>query len=78
VNVARGFSTGHRVLLVDEPTASLDARNRDVVVRMILEKKAAGVALVGIFHDEAVRAAVCDREVDVSGFRPAPAAGSAS
>jgi alpha-D-ribose 1-methylphosphonate 5-triphosphate synthase subunit PhnL len=73
VNVARGFVTGHRVLLVDEPTASLDAANRDVVVAMIAEKKEAGVALLGIFHDEAVRAAVADREVDVTAFRPAPA-----
>jgi len=70
VNVARGFVTRHRILLLDEPTASLDAANRAVVVDMIREKKAAGVAIVGIFHDEAVRAGVCDREVDVARFRP--------
>jgi alpha-D-ribose 1-methylphosphonate 5-triphosphate synthase subunit PhnL len=71
VNVARGFITGHDVLLVDEPTASLDATNRDVVVAMIQEKKRAGVAILGIFHDGDVRAAVCDRTVDVSAFAPA-------
>jgi len=68
VNIARGFITEHPVLLLDEPTASLDATNRAVVVAMIGEKKRAGVALLGIFHDEEVRAEVADRIVDVTGF----------
>lgn len=74
VNIARGFITGHPVLLLDEPTASLDATNRAVVVAMIAEKKAAGVALLGIFHDEEVRAQVADRIVDVTAFAPRIAA----
>jgi alpha-D-ribose 1-methylphosphonate 5-triphosphate synthase subunit PhnL len=68
VNIARGFITDHPVLLLDEPTASLDAANRAVVVDMIQEKKTKGVALLGIFHDEDVRARVADRIVDVSAF----------
>lgn len=74
VNIARGFITDHRILLLDEPTASLDATNRAVVVDMIAEKKAAGVALLGIFHDEDVRGKVADRIVDVSAFSPRKAA----
>jgi alpha-D-ribose 1-methylphosphonate 5-triphosphate synthase subunit PhnL len=74
VNIARGFITDHPVLLLDEPTASLDATNRGVVVAMIAEKKAAGVALLGIFHDEDVRAQVADRIVDVTAFAPRAAA----
>jgi alpha-D-ribose 1-methylphosphonate 5-triphosphate synthase subunit PhnL len=74
VNIARGFITHHPVLLLDEPTASLDAANRAVVVEMIAEKKAAGTALLGIFHDKDVRAEVADRIVDVSGFAPRRAA----
>jgi alpha-D-ribose 1-methylphosphonate 5-triphosphate synthase subunit PhnL len=70
VNVARGFITDHKILLLDEPTASLDAKNRAVVVEMITEKKAAGTALIGIFHDEEVREAVADRIIDVSQFSP--------
>ena len=70
VNIARGFITDHRILLLDEPTASLDAANRAVVVEMIRAKKAAGVALLGIFHDEEVREAVSDRILDVSQFSP--------
>jgi alpha-D-ribose 1-methylphosphonate 5-triphosphate synthase subunit PhnL len=74
VNIARGFITDHPVLLLDEPTASLDATNRAVVVAMIAEKKAAGVALLGIFHDEDVRTQVADRIVDVTAFAPRIAA----
>ncbi|WP_028731832.1 phosphonate C-P lyase system protein PhnL [Rhizobium leguminosarum] len=70
VNIARGFITEHTILLLDEPTASLDARNRAVVVGMIAEKKKAGVALLGIFHDEEVREAVADRILDVQQFSP--------
>ena len=74
VNIARGFITDHAVLLLDEPTASLDAANRAVVVSMIRAKKEAGVALLGIFHDEEVREAVADRILDVMLFSPRRAA----
>ncbi|KRA98372.1 alpha-D-ribose 1-methylphosphonate 5-triphosphate synthase subunit PhnL [Devosia sp. Root685] len=74
VNIARGFITHHPVLLLDEPTASLDAANRAVVVDMIAQKKRCGVAMLGIFHDEDVRSAVADRIVDVTGFAPRVAA----
>jgi len=74
VNIARGFITPHPVLLLDEPTASLDATNRAVVVEMIAEKKQAGVALLGIFHDEEVRSQVADRIVDVTLFAARKAA----
>ena len=74
VNIARGFITDHAILLLDEPTASLDARNRAVVVEMIEQKKQAGVALLGIFHDEEVREAVGSRILDVSQFSPRKAA----
>ncbi len=61
VNLARGFAPGYPVLLLDEPTASLDAANRDVAVALIREAKAAGAAVVGIFHDTDVRDRVADR-----------------
>ncbi len=74
VNIARGFITNHNVLLLDEPTASLDATNRAVVVEMIRAKKKDGVALLGIFHDEEVRELVADRILDVAQFSPRKAA----
>ncbi len=60
VNIARGFIRSYPVLLLDEPTASLDAANRQTVIELIQEAKANGCAVVGIFHDEAVRNAVAD------------------
>ncbi|MBP0484435.1 phosphonate C-P lyase system protein PhnL [Sagittula salina] len=74
VNIARGFAHPYPALLLDEPTASLDATNRAVVLALIEEAKARGAAMVGIFHDEAARARVCDREIDVSAFTPGLAA----
>ncbi|WP_144634214.1 phosphonate C-P lyase system protein PhnL [Bordetella genomosp. 13] len=71
VNIARGFIGGHPVLLLDEPTASLDAGNRAVVVELIEEALAAGRCLVGIFHDEAVRDAVATRLLPLHAAAPA-------
>jgi len=68
VNIARGFAHAYPALLLDEPTASLDGANRETVMELIDEAKARGAAILGIFHDEAARARVSDREVDVSGF----------
>ena len=70
VNIARGFLPELPLLLLDEPTASLDARNRDVVVDLVREKRDTGVGMLGIFHDLEVRAAVADRVVDVEAFAP--------
>ncbi|WP_233170386.1 phosphonate C-P lyase system protein PhnL [Aquitalea sp. ASV15] len=65
VNIARGMIAPRPILLLDEPTASLDAANRAVVVELMLEARQRGAALVGIFHDEDTRAAVASRIFDV-------------
>lgn len=74
VNIARGFAHPYPALLLDEPTASLDAANRAVVLTLIEQAKARGAAILGIFHDEAARARVCDRVIDVTRFTPGLAA----
>lgn len=74
VNIARGFAHAYPALLLDEPTASLDAANREVVLTLIEEAKARGAAILGIFHDDGARTRVCDRLVDVTGFTPKAAA----
>ena len=74
VNIARGFAHSYPAMLLDEPTASLDAANREVVLSLIEEAKARGAAIIGNFHDEAARARVCDREIDVGQFTPGVAA----
>lgn len=74
VNIARGFAHPYPAMLLDEPTASLDATNRAVVLDLIDKAKAGGAAIIGIFHDEAARAQVCDREIDVTAFAQGAAA----
>lgn len=70
INIARGFAADLPVLLLDEPTASLDRRNREAVIELIRVKKTNGVAILAIFHDEEVREALADRIVDVRDFAP--------
>ena len=71
VNIARGFISDVPILLLDEPTASLDAANRAVVVELIDEKKHQGVAMVAIVHDDEIRHQIADRIVDVTLFASA-------
>ena len=59
------------MLLLDEPTASLDAGNRAIVIGLIHEAKQARTAIVGIFHDAEVREAVADRVFTVEPMQDA-------
>ena len=51
INVARGLICDHPLLLLDEPTASLDADNASIVAELVEEACARGAAVLGIFHD---------------------------
>lgn len=66
VNIARGFIVDYPILLLDEPTASLDQRNANIVVELIREARQNGSAVVGIFHDAEVRNAVADRIFEIA------------
>ena len=61
VNIARSLILDSPIILLDEPTASLDANNREVVTELISEARARGAALVGIFHDDHLRAQIASR-----------------
>lgn len=63
VNIARGFVVNYPILLLDEPTASLDAQNRDVVINLVQRARQRGAAVVGIFHDADVRDHLADRTI---------------
>ncbi|MBL7090546.1 phosphonate C-P lyase system protein PhnL [Acidovorax sp.] len=73
INIARNMIKPKPLLLLDEPTASLDAANTETVIAMIREAVERGAALVGIFHDAQVGAAVATRRVNVGDFRGASA-----
>jgi len=71
VNVARGLLPDLPLLLLDEPTASLDAANCEVVTDLIAEKKRRGTAIVAVVHDPKVRNDIADRIVDLTRFATA-------
>jgi alpha-D-ribose 1-methylphosphonate 5-triphosphate synthase subunit PhnL len=71
VNLARGFIPRHPILLLDEPTASLDTANRDAVVELVAEAKAAGTAILAIVHDVTTRDAIADRLFQLTPLREA-------
>jgi alpha-D-ribose 1-methylphosphonate 5-triphosphate synthase subunit PhnL len=69
VNLARAFVADYPVMLLDEPTAALDSENRDTAMALMEESKKRGARLLGVFHDQEVRAAVGTRSVNVEVFR---------
>ncbi|WP_066260662.1 phosphonate C-P lyase system protein PhnL [Hydrogenophaga flava] len=71
INIARSLIKPRPLLLLDEPTASLDKANTRTVIDLIHEAVARGAALMGIFHDPEVGAAVATRRIDIAQFRSA-------
>jgi alpha-D-ribose 1-methylphosphonate 5-triphosphate synthase subunit PhnL len=66
VNLARALIRPCRLLLLDEPTASLDAATRAMLVERLTTLKAAGVAMLGVFHHPEDVAALIDLEVHLT------------
>lgn len=71
INIARSLIKPRPLLLLDEPTASLDKANSRTVIDLIHDAVARGAALMGIFHDPEVGAAVATRRIDIAQFRSA-------
>lgn len=69
INVARSIISKPRFLLIDEPTASLDQRTKDVVIEAILEMKRGGTSVILITHDEYTLSKLADRELKLVGGR---------
>ncbi len=72
INIARSFIRSWPILLLDEPTASLDADNCSTVASLIDEARARGAAVIGIFHDARVRERVATKVIDMERFQPRP------
>lgn len=65
VNLARGLIKPMRLLLLDEPTASLDPVSRACAIDLLREIKARGTAILAIFHDPTLVDALADGEIRV-------------
>ena len=72
INIARSFIKPRPLLLLDEPTASLDPENTQTVIDLICEARAQGVGILGIFHDSLVAQAVASRTVAMQPISSAP------
>ena len=70
INIARSFIRTRPLLLLDEPTASLDPLNTATVIELIRAAREQGVGIVGIFHDPEVAAAVASRSVAMQAPSP--------
>ncbi len=68
VNIARGLIADHPLLLLDEPTASLDEHNRELVLELLKERHAHGTSILAVFHDARLRQRLGDREFDIADF----------
>jgi alpha-D-ribose 1-methylphosphonate 5-triphosphate synthase subunit PhnL len=65
VNLARGLVARPRLLLLDEPTASLDPATTDRVLRLIEKLKSEGVAMLAIFHQPELVERMADHVVEI-------------
>ncbi len=65
VNIAKGIIAPKSLLLLDEPTASLDKTNTNKVIDKLLEIKKEGVSMVGIFHDLDCMKRISDKVYDM-------------
>lgn len=70
VNLARALIRPKRLLLLDEPTASLDASARAALLERLADLKAKGTALIGVFHHPGDVATLIDREIDLTPDAP--------
>lgn len=66
LNIARAMVKKPRLLLLDEPTASLDAHTKGRVRELIEQLKSAGTTMLGIFHDLEFMGGLCDKEYSMS------------
>jgi alpha-D-ribose 1-methylphosphonate 5-triphosphate synthase subunit PhnL len=69
INVARAIISRPRLLLIDEPTASLDTRTKDVVIDLIRSLKTTGTSVLCISHDEYALDRLSDRRLHLQSGR---------
>lgn len=66
VNLARTLILPPKLLLLDEPTASLDVNARQALVARLEDLKAGGTAMIGVFHHPGDVGHLIDKVVDLT------------
>lgn len=67
LNLARALVVRPRLLLLDEPTASLDATSTERVLEAILQMKGPDLAILAVFHDHEIVEQLSDQTIRISG-----------
>lgn len=70
VNLAKTLIGNYSILLLDEPTASLDDINKSIVIDMIKSKLKKDVTIIVIVHDKKIRNEICTREINLEKYIP--------
>ncbi|MFT8313706.1 MAG: ATP-binding cassette domain-containing protein [Clostridium sp.] len=65
LNIARAMVKHPRLLLLDEPTASLDNYSKKKVKELIEQLKIEGTTMIGIFHDIDFMEGLCDKKYNM-------------
>jgi alpha-D-ribose 1-methylphosphonate 5-triphosphate synthase subunit PhnL len=65
INIIHAVIAQPRLLLLDEPTASLDSESAREAISLILEMKNQGTAMIGVFHDAALLSRLSDQVVEM-------------
>ena len=78
LNILHAIISKPRLLLLDEPTASLDRLYKERIMEMILALKAEGAAMVGVFHDRDALLGLSDKRYDLAlgGYCPVDTGGA--
>jgi len=63
VNLARALIAPRRLILLDEPTASLDISARRTLIARLERLKSQGVAMIGVFHHPEDAEHLVDRSI---------------
>ncbi len=69
VNIARSLINEPKLILLDEPTASLDEANQDRVLELLQRQRDRGAAVLAVIHNTEVAAALADRELHIEDLR---------
>ncbi|WP_326907940.1 phosphonate C-P lyase system protein PhnL [Sedimentibacter sp. MB31-C6] len=65
LNILLALAAKPKLLLLDEPTASLDINSKEIIFELISDAKKSGTIMIGVFHDKDAIKALADSRFDM-------------